>query len=122
VVSVKKLSWLVTGAVGYVLGSRAGRERYEQIKRQATKTWNRPTVQSAVDDVEQVVKNTASDVGSKVAGVASDAGSKVAAKVKGHSEPVVETQDEATATMNDVPPVPGSPSVVADPTSGPAAT
>lgn len=83
---MKKLSFLVTGAVGYVLGTRAGRERYEQIKRQASKTWNRPTVQSAVDDVEQVVKNTASDVGSKVAGVASDAGSKVAEKVKGHRE------------------------------------
>ena len=60
---MKKLSVLVIGAAGYVLGSRAGRERYEQIKRQATKAWNKPVVQDAVDNVEQAVKSTASDVG-----------------------------------------------------------
>ena len=90
---MKKLSILVVGAVGYVLGSRAGRERYEQIKRQAQKTWNRPVVQSAVDDVEQAVRGKASDVGSKVAGAASDAGSKVVHKVTGRAEdtePVVD--------------------------------
>ena len=80
---MKKLSVLVIGAVGYVLGSRAGRERYEQIKRQATKAWNKPTVQNAADNVEQAVKNTASDVGSKVADAASDASAKVVNKVKG---------------------------------------
>ena len=32
---------LVVGlAVGYVLGTRAGRERYEQIKAAALKVWN----------------------------------------------------------------------------------
>ena len=79
---MKKISVLVIGAVGYVLGSRAGRERYEQIKRQATKAWNKPVVQSAADNVEQAVKSTATDVGSKVADAASDAGAKVASKVK----------------------------------------
>ena len=77
---MKKLSVLAIGAVGYVLGSRAGRERYEQIKSQATKVWNKPVVQDAADNVEQAVKSTASDVGSKLAGAASDAGSKVAGK------------------------------------------
>ena len=80
---MKKLSVLVIGAVGYVLGSRAGRERYEQIKRQATKAWNKPVVQNAADNVEHAVKNTASDVGSKVADAASDASAKVVNKVKG---------------------------------------
>jgi len=86
VVSVKKLSVLVIGAAGYVLGSRAGRERYEQIKGQATKLWNKPVVQGAADNVEQAVKSTASDVGSKIADVASDAGSKVVHKVKGDKD------------------------------------
>lgn len=84
---MKKLSVLAIGAVGYVLGSRAGRERYEQIKRQATKAWNKPVVRGAVDDVGQVVKSTASDVGSKIADVAGDAGSKVVHKVKGDDGP-----------------------------------
>ena len=86
---MKKLSVLVVGAAGYVLGSRAGRERYEQIKRQATKVWNKPVVQSAADTVQETVKSTASDAGSKLADVASDAGSKVASAASDASSKVV---------------------------------
>lgn len=39
---------LVLGAaVGYVLGSRAGRDRYEQIKRWAMRVADHPAVQGA---------------------------------------------------------------------------
>ena len=39
---------LVIGFVaGYVLGAKAGRERYEQIKRLASKTADHPAVQGA---------------------------------------------------------------------------
>lgn len=41
-----KLSFLVGGAVGYVLGSRAGRERYEEIVRVARRVGGSQTVQS----------------------------------------------------------------------------
>src|SRR6201999_4539633 len=41
-----KIPFLVGAAVGYVLGSRAGRERYEQIVRIARKTAGSQTVQS----------------------------------------------------------------------------
>ncbi|MFC7643944.1 hypothetical protein ACFQX6_26645 [Streptosporangium lutulentum] len=34
-------------AVGYVLGSRAGRERYEQLKRMAHRLSDNPSVQEA---------------------------------------------------------------------------
>ena len=40
-----KLSMLAGGAVGYVLGARAGRERYDQIKGQAQRVWTDPRVQ-----------------------------------------------------------------------------
>ena len=84
---MKKLTVLVIGAAGYVLGARAGRERYEQIKTQATKAWNNPSVQSAVDDVQTQAKQTGADVGSKVgakvADVAGDAKAKVSDKIKG---------------------------------------
>ncbi|GAA1923566.1 hypothetical protein GCM10009775_14920 [Microbacterium aoyamense] len=44
---------LVVGlAVGYVLGTRAGRERYEQIKTQWLKVWNTAPVQNQVDKVK----------------------------------------------------------------------
>ena len=41
-----KLSLLVGGAVGYVLGSRAGRERYEQIVATARRFAGSQTVQT----------------------------------------------------------------------------
>ena len=34
---MRKLSLLIAAAAGYVLGTRAGRERYEQIKKAATR-------------------------------------------------------------------------------------
>ena len=44
---------LVVGLVaGYVLGARAGRERYEQIKGQAEKVWDQPAVQGQVEKVK----------------------------------------------------------------------
>ena len=40
-------------AVGYVLGARAGRERYEQIKRAARRLADSPAVQAAAGVVQQ---------------------------------------------------------------------
>jgi hypothetical protein len=51
---------LVVGlAVGYVLGTRAGRERYEQIKTQWLKLWNTEPVQKQVEKVKDLAKSTA---------------------------------------------------------------
>jgi hypothetical protein len=51
---------LVIGlAIGYVLGTRAGRERYEQIKAQARKVWDSAPVQDQVDKVKEFAKSTA---------------------------------------------------------------
>ncbi|QCQ17785.1 hypothetical protein [Microbacterium sp. RG1] len=48
---------LVIGlAAGYVLGTRAGRERYEQIKTQAQKVWNLAPVQKQVGKLQEVGK------------------------------------------------------------------
>ncbi|MFT4211607.1 MAG: hypothetical protein QM626_07000 [Microbacterium sp.] len=49
---------LVIGlAVGYVLGTRAGRERYEQIKAGAEKVWNLDPVQKQVHKLEDLGKS-----------------------------------------------------------------
>jgi hypothetical protein len=49
---------LVIGlGVGYVLGTRAGRERYEQIKAQAEKVWSLPPVQKQVDKAKTAGKS-----------------------------------------------------------------
>ena len=40
--------WFISGlAAGFVLGSRAGREKYEEIVVNAKKVWEHPTVQEA---------------------------------------------------------------------------
>jgi len=70
----------VTGlAVGYVLGTRAGRERYEQLKRAAQGFWNDPRVQRRVDQVEDFVRENAADVVEFV----SDGAKKVVGQVTG---------------------------------------
>jgi hypothetical protein len=54
-----KVGLVIGLAAGYVLGSRAGRERYEQIKSQALKVWNMDPVQEQVDKVKDFAKSTA---------------------------------------------------------------
>ena len=71
---------LVTGlAVGYVLGSRAGKERYEQIKKTANDFWNSPRVQRQVGQAEDFVKDKAPEVAEFV----TDGVKKVAGQVSG---------------------------------------
>jgi hypothetical protein len=49
---MNKLLLLVGAGVGYVLGARAGRERYDQIADQANRLWTDPRVQTKVEDVK----------------------------------------------------------------------
>ena len=113
---MKKLSVLVIGAAGYVLGARAGRERYEQIKRQANKAWNNPTVKGAVDDVQAQAKHAGADVGSKVgakvADVAGEAKTKIAHKVKGHDADPSSDNYRPGDEVIGPPPVPGESPIV----------
>ena len=44
-----KILFVTGAAVGFVLGARAGRERYEQIKAAAGKVWQSPGVQKQVN-------------------------------------------------------------------------
>jgi hypothetical protein len=54
-----KVGLVIGLAAGYVLGTRAGRERYEQIKEQAAKVWNLPPVQRQVDKAKEFGKSAA---------------------------------------------------------------
>jgi oxygen-dependent protoporphyrinogen oxidase len=47
-----KLLFVAGAAVGYVLGARAGRKRYEQIKSAAARVWETPGIQKQVNAVE----------------------------------------------------------------------
>jgi len=54
-----KVGLVIGLAAGYVLGTRAGRERYEQIKAQVDKVWNLEPVQEQVTKAKEFAKSTA---------------------------------------------------------------
>jgi hypothetical protein len=51
-----KTGLLVGFGVGYVLGTKAGRERYEELKASWEQFVGKPTVQTVVDTGKQVVQ------------------------------------------------------------------
>ncbi|MBI5161552.1 MAG: YtxH domain-containing protein [Micrococcales bacterium] len=57
-----KIIFVVGLAAGYVLGAKAGRERYTQIATAANRLWANPTVKRTVDKAEVFVKDHAPDV------------------------------------------------------------
>ncbi len=74
---MKKLSLLIAGGIGYVLGARAGRARYEQIAGLATKVKNDPRVQDVAHQAAETAKAQAPVVKDKVAAAAGTAADKV---------------------------------------------
>jgi hypothetical protein len=76
-----KLLLVIGLAAGYVLGARAGRERYEDIKRAAGKLWNDPRVQHQVRNAEDFAKDKAPEVVEFLA----DGAKKVVSQVSGSS-------------------------------------
>jgi hypothetical protein len=69
---MKKLTLLAGVGIGYVLGTRAGRERYEQIRSSVKKLASNPTVQSAAGKAQDTVTTQTSAAASAVAGKVSD--------------------------------------------------
>lgn len=63
-----KLSLVAGLAVGYVLGSRAGRGRYDQIAKAAGNLWNSKSVQNQVHQVGDFAKDKAPEVVDFVSG------------------------------------------------------
>jgi hypothetical protein len=53
-----KVGLVIGLGAGYVLGSRAGRERYQQIKDQFLKAWNTEPVQQQVAKVQDFAKSS----------------------------------------------------------------
>lgn len=54
-----KLGLVIGLGVGYVLGTRAGRERYEQIKDKAQEVWDLPIVQAQAEKATKLAKSSA---------------------------------------------------------------
>lgn len=71
-----KLSFLTGAAVGYVLGARAGKQRYEQIKIRANRVWSSQPVQARVGEATEAVKKQAAPFVADKLGDAAKAASK----------------------------------------------
>jgi hypothetical protein len=69
---MRKLTFLAGLAIGYVLGTRAGRERYEQLRKTARDLSQTPTVQSATRNAKQAAGSAASRAADVVAGKVGD--------------------------------------------------
>lgn len=74
----RKLSLLIGLGAGYVLGARAGRERYDQLVEKAQQLWRNPRVQERSGQAQQLVKEKAGHatdvVKDKVASTTSSSG------------------------------------------------
>jgi uncharacterized protein YjbJ (UPF0337 family) len=79
---MKKLSLLFAAGVGYVLGARAGRGRYEQIKSTAQKFAGDPRVQAATGKATDAVAQQASAAADAAKEKAGDVAHAAADKVR----------------------------------------
>jgi SLT domain-containing protein len=105
---MSKTSMLFAGAVGYVLGARAGRERYEQIMNQAQRIWTNPNVQKASRNAQDLAREKAPIVGEKLSGAAKSAAASASGAVSGHNgdeggNGAGDTEGLGTSIVADVP-------------------
>ncbi|HRP99761.1 MAG TPA: YtxH domain-containing protein [Terrimesophilobacter sp.] len=88
---------LVGLGVGYVLGARAGRGRYEQIKRGWLSFWNSPGVQTQVHNAQEFVSDKAPEVVEFVSDTAKKFVSRGDSKPKAAAKSSAKPTSKATA-------------------------
>ncbi|MBS2938610.1 hypothetical protein KDN32_12775 [Nocardioides sp. J2M5] len=107
---MKKLTLLLAAGAGYVLGARAGRERYEQIKKAATRVKDDPRVQEkthqAADLAREKAQAAAPVVKDTVTSAASAAADKVTPSRTGSSTSDLEDQLHPDSTARQENPYP----------------
>jgi hypothetical protein len=118
-----KLGMAVGAAVGYVLGTKAGRERYDQITASVGQLLEKPQVKRVVDSVPGDLGARVEQVANKAADKVAQAGDKVAASGSGTSgatsgSTTTTTTPTTTTTTTTTPSVPTSPSTSGTPASG----
>ena len=70
---LKKITALAGFGAGYVLGAKAGQDRYRQIMTKVDQLRGTPQVQQVTEKVTDTVTTTATDLADKAKGKANDA-------------------------------------------------
>lgn len=91
-----KFLFVVGLGVGYVLGTRAGRERYEQIRKAAEDVWNQPKVQEGVGTVKEFAMSRVGDVSDAVL----DGAKKLVKQVSGSQGSTTRSTSSASASKS----------------------
>jgi hypothetical protein len=97
---MRKLSLLIAAGIGYVFGTKAGRERYDQIRDAALKVRNDPRVQEKTRQAADLAREQAPVVKDKVTEGAQAAATKVKGAT-GSSDPGDELNPDSTHFQKD---------------------
>ena len=89
-------------AIGYVLGTRAGRERYEQVKSAIAALWEDPRVAKARADVEAYAKQQAPIIRERAEAAAKDVAAKTSATAKTVASKVADTATDVVTGASKV--------------------
>lgn len=100
----KRLILLAGLGVGFVLGSRTGRQSYEKLKAQAQDLWTDPRVQDTVDKANQSIREKSPVVADAVqtaadkVNAAAGAGSAGSASSSGSASGSTDSKESAAAS------------------------
>lgn len=93
-----KAAFLIGGALGYVLGTRAGREQFDKLRTQAQNLWEDPRVQSTVSDVEERATNLVKERGPEIREKVTDAVKSATETVRAKAGMDEHTSNGSTST------------------------
>ncbi len=97
---MKKLLVLVAGGVGYVLGTRAGRERYDQLRAAYAKVRNDPRVQEKTHQAADLAREKAPVVKDRLTDAADAATTRLRSAADG-PDPGAKLNPDSTAHQDD---------------------
>ena len=117
-----KLGMVVGAAVGYVLGAKAGRERYDQITASARQLLDKPQVKRVVDSAPGDLGARLEQVANKAADKVQEAGDKVAATGSGTTGATTGTTTTTTTTPSSATPSSATTTEPSAPTTSGGAT
>ena len=117
-----KFGMVVGAAVGYVLGAKAGRERYEQITASARQLLDKPQVKRVMDSAPGNLGARVEEVANRAADKVQQAGEKVAASGSGTGTTGTSGATSGTTTTTATPTTPTTPTTPATPSTSSSTT